>query len=58
MENRSHSPTAYLHQSQAIQELLSRLARPVVATTLDSLEVNDGKIPWLLIKAIFSYLTL
>jgi hypothetical protein len=33
MENRSHSPTAYLHQSQAIQELLSPLARPVVVTT-------------------------
>ena len=33
MENRSNDPTAYLHQSQAIQELLSPTARPVVVTT-------------------------
>ena len=33
MENRSRGPAAYLHQSQAIQELLSPTARPVVVTT-------------------------
>ena len=33
MENRSRSKTAYLHQAQAIAELLSPAARPVVVTT-------------------------
>ena len=33
MENRSKSKTAYLHQSDAIAELLSPAARPVVVTT-------------------------
>ncbi len=33
MENRSSSDTGYLHQSQAIGELLSPEARPVVVTT-------------------------
>ncbi len=33
MENRSKSKTAYLHQSEAIAELLSPAARPVVVTT-------------------------
>ena len=33
MEQRSRSHTAYLHQAQAIEELLSPQARPVVVTT-------------------------
>ena len=33
MEKRSSSQTGYLHQSQAIGELLSPEARPVVVTT-------------------------
>lgn len=33
MENRSKSETAYLHQSEAIEELLSPQAKPVVVTT-------------------------
>ncbi|MGA2617380.1 MAG: DEAD/DEAH box helicase [Thermoguttaceae bacterium] len=33
MENRSKSKTAYLHQAEAIAELLSPTARPVVVTT-------------------------
>ena len=33
MEDRSKSEAAYLHQAEAIAELLSLAARPVVVTT-------------------------
>ena len=48
MENRSGGPTAYLHQAEAIAELLSPTARPVVVTT----GTGSGKTEAFLIPAL------